>query len=371
MDGKKSLKIFMMPQEFPCGENSSCCGPIGQSEEEIHNLKNSIEKELGYEVEVLNVKSEDDMKDYPRIAQLLHSFGPTALPILMLEDDVVSMGNNTPEKTIAAILEKIEDKKIGKENEMLENDNSGKAEQESSDKSNTCYPSASVGGGCCSPASSKNQNWKMLVFIFIVVIAGLVLARSIIRKSDSVTEQGQSTFASVQPDIRLNTPSQLSAEAKTKDATSEKGDAETSVVTNEKIKEDVSIKVSPELWGPELDSLASLNKVASDFDAVFILLTANNQESSQAAAKEIEAAARTVQSGGVRISAFRLSQGAPNYVNLTNQLSTPSVLAMVKGGGLSGVPAGQINESKLVQAYVAASRPSSGCCPPGSGATCP
>jgi len=142
-------------------------------------------------------------------------------------------------------------------------------------------------------------------------------------------------------------------------------------VVNEKIQEDVPDKASPALWKPELDSLASLNKAAADFDAVFILLTAEDKERNQAAVKEIEAAARTVQSGGVRISAFRLSQGAPNYVNLTNQLSTPSVLAMVKGGGLSGVPAGQINESKLVQAFVAASRPSSGCCPPGSGATCP
>ena len=117
--------------------------------------------------------------------------------------------------------------------------------------------------------------------------------------------------------------------------------------------------------------MASLNKIATDADAVFILLAADDQVDNQAAIKQIEAAAKKVQAGGIRISAFRLKQGAPNYANFTKQLSVPCVIAIVKGGGLSGVPADQITETKLVQAFVTASRPSSGCCPPGSGASCP
>jgi len=130
--------------------------------------------------------------------------------------------------------------------------------------------------------------------------------------------------------------------------------------------ENVPIKASPALWRPGLDSMASLGKVAADTDAVFILLAADNQESNQTAIKQVEAAAQTIQSNGIRIAAFRLSQGAPNYANLTEQLSAPCVLALVKGGSVSGVSADQITESKLVQAYVAASRPSSGCCGPGA-----
>jgi hypothetical protein len=41
------------------------------------------------------------------------------------------------------------------------------------------------------------------------------------------------------------------------------------------------------------------------------------------------------------------------------------VLAMVKGRGMSGVT-GEINEAKLLQAFVAASRATSSCCPPGA-----
>jgi hypothetical protein len=229
------------------------------------------------------------------------------------------------------------------------------------------------GGSCCpSGSDSGGKNWKIAVFILIVVAAGAVLARSIIRKSDSSTEQGQGgTFAAIQPEVIQDTPSPLATTANVETPAESKRSIESPSVVNAPTKAQVSDETAPSLWGKPLDSLASLNKVTANSDAVFILLAADDQEGNQAAIKQIEAAAKTIQSNGVRISAFRLKQGAPNYANLTKQLSIPCVLAMVKGGGLSGVSADQIAETKLVQAFVAASRPSSGCCPPGSGASCP
>jgi len=249
--------------------------------------------------------------------------------------------------------------------------NDDKEQAGSQEKSGDLQPCCDGGSCCPSGSDGAGKNWKIAVFILIVVAAGAVLARSIIRKSDSSTEQGQDTFAAIQPEVIQDTPSPLSAEATTQDLTAPKGNAEIPVVANEKTEKDVPDKASPALWRPELDSIASLGKVAADTDAVFVLLAADDQESSQAATKQIEAAAKTIQSNGVRICAFKLKRGAPNYANLTKQLSVPCVLAMVKGGGLSGVSADQITETKLVQAFVTASRPSSGCCPPGSGTTCP
>ena len=374
MDGKKILKIFMMPQEFPCGEQSSCCGPTGQSEEEIQNLKNSIEEELGYEVEVLNVKNEDDVKNYPRIVQLLQSLGPAALPILKLEDEVVSMGNPTPEKAIAAIREKTEKKEIGKENKMIENANSDEVRQESPEDSQACCPSESGSGDCCPPSSGggSRKNWKMLVFILIVIAAGVVLARSVIRKSNSASDQKQQSFAAIQPVSKSATASPLNAiaEAEQTPADSEAGAASSSVA-NVQEKTDVSANSALTLWGKPLDSLASLSKAAAETDAVFILLAAEDQQGIQTITNEIEAAAKKIQSNGIRISAFTLKKGAPNYAQLAKQLSVPCVIAMVKGGGLSGV-SGEITETKLVQAFVMASRPASGCGPSGCGpAGCP
>ena len=243
-------------------------------------------------------------------------------------------------------------------------------EQVSSQENSSDLQPCCEGGSCCpSDSNSAGKSWKIVVFIFIVLAAGVVLARSFIRKSDSVTEQG--TFAAIQPEVKLDTPLPQIAEVSKQGPTASKGDTATPAMANEKTEEDVSDKALLALWGSELDSLASLNKAAAEIDAVFVLLATEDQQDIQTITNEIEAATKKIQDGGIRISAFRLKQSAPNYANLTKQLSAPCVFAMVKGGGLSGVSADQITEAKLVQAFVTASRPSSGCCPPGSGASCP
>lgn len=102
----KTVKIFMLPQQFPCGPQSTCCGPIGQTEEEIESLKTAIENELDLKTEVINVGNENELKNYPHIVRLLQAFGAMALPILTLDDEVVSMGNPMPKEAVLAIKEK-------------------------------------------------------------------------------------------------------------------------------------------------------------------------------------------------------------------------------------------------------------------------
>jgi hypothetical protein len=97
----------MMPQQFPCGPDSACCGPIGQTEEEVQNLKNVLEKELACHAEVLNVTKGADMKDHLPIVRLFRSFGPMALPIIALDGEVVSMGIPTPGEAVLAVKEKM------------------------------------------------------------------------------------------------------------------------------------------------------------------------------------------------------------------------------------------------------------------------
>ena len=205
----------------------------------------------------------------------------------------------------------------------------------------SCCPSSGSDGGC--------QSWKIVVFVLIVIAAGVVLARSLINKSNPAVVQSQQLFAVIPPDGKSAIPVASNATTQTQNPS----------------------QPASSLWGEPLDSLASLNTVAADTEAVFILFAADDQESSQAAVKQVEAAAKTIQGSGRRISAFQVKQGTADYANVTKQLSVPCVLAMVKGGGMSGVTADQITETKLVQAFVAASRPGSGCCPPGSGASCP
>lgn len=105
-DGK-ILRIFMMSQQFPCGPQSSCCGPIGQTEEEIQNLRSAMERELGFQVEVIDVMNGSRMKHHLPIVRLFRSFGPMALPIIALDGEVVSMGTPTPEEAVLVVKEKI------------------------------------------------------------------------------------------------------------------------------------------------------------------------------------------------------------------------------------------------------------------------
>ncbi len=107
MNNCKTVRIFTMPQQFPCGTDSSCCGPVGLSEEEIQLLKNTIEKEMGCQVEMVDAMKGDEMKSHLEIVRLLRSFGPTALPIIAFDSDIVSMGTSDPEQVISAITSRI------------------------------------------------------------------------------------------------------------------------------------------------------------------------------------------------------------------------------------------------------------------------
>lgn len=106
-NNQKVVRLFTMPQQFPCGPAASCCGSIGQSEEEILELKKSIEKELSVSVEVKNVTKGEDMRGLRPISGLFRTFGPTSLPIIAIEDEIVSMGNPTPEEAVKALREKL------------------------------------------------------------------------------------------------------------------------------------------------------------------------------------------------------------------------------------------------------------------------
>jgi len=96
-----------MPQQFPCGTQATCCGSIGQSEDEIKDLRETINKELDYQVIVLNVMDIKQMKNHSAIVRLYNSFGPRALPIIALDDEVVSMGLPDPDEAIAKLKEMI------------------------------------------------------------------------------------------------------------------------------------------------------------------------------------------------------------------------------------------------------------------------
>jgi len=103
---KPVVRIFTMPQEFPCGEKSTCCGSIGQTEEQIAALESSL-AQLGTAVEVLNVKRMEVLKKHPNVFKLLRTFGMRVVPILAVGDQIVGMEFATLDQAVKAVQERL------------------------------------------------------------------------------------------------------------------------------------------------------------------------------------------------------------------------------------------------------------------------
>jgi len=130
--------------------------------------------------------------------------------------------------------------------------------------------------------------------------------------------------------------------------------------------------------GEFLDSLATLNKVAINQDAVFVFIPAKGNETvSKEIMAVITSAKQKIESSGAKLGLYTIQSSSPEYANLAAQLPPPGMLVMSKGKGMGAVSGG-ITEDKILQAYVASSRaggcgPSSSCGPstPGCGPTAP
>ena len=120
--------------------------------------------------------------------------------------------------------------------------------------------------------------------------------------------------------------------------------------------------------GQELTALAELNTLAANRVAVFVFLPAIGPTAGKAPTAPMEAAARTLEAQGKKVGLFTLKTNSPEYEGIAAQVPLPAVLALVAGRSAKMV-SGEITETKLVQAFVAAS--SGGACGAGSGSCGP
>ncbi len=240
-------------------------------------------------------------------------------------------------------------------NEKFNNQNGNTSEegQAGSDSSqSSCGPSCE-----CTNGKRLSNRTKVIICLVIILAAGAVLMRTIIRKADTKVVDNKEAYVSVP---EQNLPQEKETDLRNDTFSSVKKTAETDK-TESKASELTHTKES--FWKEPLTSLSSLNTVAASNDAVFVLLSEGDMEGSISEISKIEAAAKTIISRGVNIAAFSLKKDAPEFSNLAKQLSGSGVLVMVKGVGMSGVSSSDLTEEKLIQAYVTASQPHSGCGP--------
>ena len=104
-------------------------------------------------------------------------------------------------------------------------------------------------------------------------------------------------------------------------------------------------------------------------EADFVFLPGEDVVRARALVTVVEKAAETIRGRGMSVGLFTITDGSREYANLAIQVPPPAVIAVVQGRGASAV-SGDVTESKLMRAFVAASSgggcgsaPSSGCCP--------
>ncbi|MEI7435510.1 MAG: hypothetical protein WCL16_01725 [bacterium] len=188
------------------------------------------------------------------------------------------------------------------------------------------------GPGCCCGTSGSGSRTRWIAGIVILLVAGALVARAMVKGSDTQANAATAGFAS------------LPAPAQTP-----KSDAAAKPAVTGAIK--------------EIAALSELNTVAADALGVFVFLPGKGETSAKAPTAQIGSAARTMepQLNGGKIGIFALKTGSRDYEQMASQTTVPCVLALVKGKGMSAT-SGEITETKLVQAFVAAS--STGSCGP-------
>jgi len=121
--------------------------------------------------------------------------------------------------------------------------------------------------------------------------------------------------------------------------------------------------------GEYLESLSALNDVAADQDVVFIFVPAPKGElADDKTNTAVLAAQRTLKSNKIKLGLYTLPTRSPDYATISAQVQAPAILVASKGGGMAAV-AGDVTETKLLQAFMATSRAGcgAGCGPSNAG----
>jgi hypothetical protein len=229
---------------------------------------------------------------------------------------------------------------------------------------------------CCSPACACNArglSTKVKTGVCLLVALAALAVVSLGSAKRAGTDNKTGAFAAVPV---VASPTAVPATDQATAATGEKPEqapataSPTAVpLTNKPAATPARKQDQAAVWGPTLSSLASLNKVAADKDAVFVFLPAKDGERTGEIRAQVAAAAKKARARGSRITAYTLSSDAKEYAQVAAQASPPCVLVMAKGAGAIPVT-GEITEAKLLEALVTASRPSS-CGPSGCGPSTP
>lgn len=217
---------------------------------------------------------------------------------------------------------------------------------------------AACGPGCGCHAGGSSARIRWIVGVIVLIAAGVLMARAMMKNNSASTVKAASEFASLPTVVQVPVADAVPATSAPRQAEGPSGRLPGDAVTNETPAVPAIVAVQ------EISSLSDLNTVAADTGGVFVFLAGKNDPVIKTPLTQMRSAARTIEAQARnKIGIFMLKTGSRDYEQLARQTPVPGVIAMAKGRGMSAV-SGDITEAKLIQAFVAAS--SAGGCGPSS-----
>lgn len=211
-----------------------------------------------------------------------------------------------------------------------------------------CQPAGESRSSCCTPGERSWNKGKILVSAIIIVAAIGVGAHSFV-KATSAQSNAQSTGKSFSAGLTAPTVTASESNPQVEPRTNPQG-------------------VPLNLF---IDSLQDLDTLAADKEVVFLVLAGEKQATSQAVPPQLGAVANNLSNTGQKVAVFTLRTGKPDYLQLAVHFSIgtfPSVVVLGRQGAASAVT-GDIEEARLYNAFVLASKPVA-CCPAQGNASC-
>lgn len=215
------------------------------------------------------------------------------------------------------------------------------------------------GPGCDCGNPSGSKGLKVAICLIVLVAVGSIFAYKAMNEESATPVVTATAFAAP----IANEASQQKPDAAAKAVEGK----ETAAQSIDEQKATVKAVEEKKSVGDSLDSLASLNTVAINQDAVFVFLPAKGSDLvGKETTDAIASAEQNIKKAtGAKIGLYTLKSGSPEYTNIAAQLSLPCMLVISKGRGM-GTVSGGITEEKILQAYIASSR-AGGCGPSGCG----
>ena len=334
MENKK-LQVYDPPMCCSTG----ICGP--DVNPELINFAGTLDwlKKQGIVVERFNPSTNPGaFYDNKAVNDALKQHGNECLPLILVDGAVVSRGVYPSKKALAEFAG------LDYKDDVEPDISKSTTKSETQDSEAVCGPECN----CSKPPA--NNKMKITVGLVIVLVAIGIFAYKL-TKSTPISKTA----------VSPNTYAAATDETTTKIASPPAEQPNVPIVQSNQTPKKMYYV------GEYLESINSLNTVAVDQDAVFILVPAKEKESVK---KETETAMlgtqRTLKTSNVKVGLYTLRTSASDYASISSQIKPPAILVACKGRGMNAVQVEDITETKLLQAFLAVSQ-AGGC---GTGSTC-